>query len=184
MKYSERVLKHPVFKKYISEIRTLEAERIYCCHELEHAIDVARLAWIYYLENKITDESQTLHLLRPREFYGEWMDEKEEIKDLIYTAALLHDIGRVDQYKTGIHHSISGVAPAMQILQDIEAPEDWIKQIMDVVSEHSHGAVSADKKNLEYYITRADHDCRLCFACEARESCKWTEEEKNHTLKS
>ncbi len=166
MKYTSRVLDHPIYKKFIREIRQLEADRIYCRHELEHGVDVARLAWIYYLEDSC----------------GEWMDKKKEIKDLIYTCGLLHDIGRVEQYKTGIHHSIAGIDPAMQILQDIQVPESWIKEIMNVVSEHSHGSVLDDKKNLEYYITKADHDCRLCFACEASDSCKWTEEERNHTL--
>lgn len=162
MKYTDRVLKHPIFEKFVKEIRQIENGRIYCHHELEHAVDVARLAWIYYLEDTLTNDIQQ--------------------KDLIYTCALLHDIGRVAQYETGVHHSISGVAPAMQILQDIEAPESWMKEILDVVSEHSHGAVSDNKKNLEYYITKADHDCRLCFSCEAKDSCKWTMDEMNHTV--
>ena len=185
MKYSENVLKHPIFQAYISEIQQLEKDRIYCCHKLEHAIDVARLAWIYYMEDRFEEETQNVSGLQwKRPSYGEWMEEKETMKDLLYTAALLHDIGRVSQYRTGVHHSITGVPLAMQILQDISVPEDWIKEIIDVVSEHSHGAVSEKKKNVEYYITKADHDCRLCFACEARESCKWTEEEKNHVLPS
>ena len=29
------------------------------------------------------------------------------------------------------------------------------------------------------YLYRADKMSRLCFCCEARESCKWSEEEKN-----
>lgn len=183
MKYCDRVLKHPIFEKFMQEIRQLEADRVYCRHELEHGVDVARLAWIYYMEDKLDDDSQNVGVLYwKRPSYGEWVEEKEEVKDLIYTCALLHDIGRVTQYRTGIHHSISGVEPAMQILQDIEAPESWVKEIMDVVSEHSHGSISDKKKNLEYYITKADHDCRLCFACQASDSCKWSEEEKNHTI--
>lgn len=170
MKFSNKVIKHRIYKEFLTDIQALEKYRIYCCHGLEHAVDVARLAWIYYLEEECRNRIET-------------MGNPQEQRDMFYTAALLHDIGRVAQYRTGVHHSISGVAPAMEILQDIQVPEAWIKPILDVVSEHAQGALTAERKNLAYYITKADHDCRLCFACEAKESCKWTKEEKNEELK-
>lgn len=184
MKYTDNVLKHPVFREFIEQINDLEKDRIYCRHKLEHSIDVARLAWIYYLEDKITEDSQKRVQLFPKASYGEWMDEKEEMKDLFYTCALLHDIGRAVQYKTGVHHSIAGLELAKSVLVDIQAPEDWMGQILDVVAEHSRGEFAKDDRSLEYYIMKADHDCRMCFACQAQESCKWTEEEKNHTISS
>lgn len=167
MKYTDKVLKHPVFIEYIEQINVLEKDRIYCGHQLEHSIDVARLAWIYYLEDG-----------------GQGLYDNEEMKDLFYTCALLHDIGRAAQYKTGVHHSIAGLELAKTVLIDIQVPEEWMGQILDVVAEHSRGEFSGDDRGLEYYIMRADHDCRLCFACQAKESCKWTEEEKNHTIPS
>lgn len=169
MKYTDLVLKHPIFLEYMERIQMLEKDRIYCCHGIEHGMDVSRLAWIYYLEDMIEEES-SLRLV------------KTEQKDLFYLSGLLHDIGRTDQYETGIHHSIAGVKITKQILQDIQVPDDWVKPILEVVSEHSNGTFDKNCKSVEYYIMKADHDSRLCFACQARESCKWAENEMNMTV--
>ncbi len=183
MKYTDRVLKHPLFVEVMEKIKVLEASRIYCRHHLEHGIDVARMAWIYYLEDRM-DGMAKVWTMRPQMNYPEWREEKEEMKDLIYTCALLHDLGRVAQYETGIHHSVAGIPLVKEILSDIQVPTEWEPQILDVVSEHSQGEYSEDCKNLEYYIMKADHDCRLCFACQAKDTCKWSEEEMNHTVES
>lgn len=185
MKFSDKVLKHPIFLKFIKEIKDMENGRSYCHHELEHAVDVARLAWIYYLEDTLAvDAPNVTELHRKWESSGVWTDEIETKKDLFYTAALLHDIGRGVQYQTGVHHSVSGLEPAKQILEDVEIPKDWEKQILDVIAEHADDNMDRLEKDLEYYIAKADHDSRLCFACEVRESCKWTEDEMNNTVVS
>lgn len=185
MKYTDKILKHPIYQKFQEDIKALETGRIYCHHEMEHAIDVARLAWIYYLEDHLSEDMQNMvGISVKKRIHGEWTAELEETKDLFYMAALLHDIGRAAQYETGIHHSVAGLAPAREILRDIEVPEDWIAQIMDVIAEHGDGVADRREKRLEYYIARADHDCRLCFACEAKDSCKWTQDERNHSIVS
>ena len=180
MKYTDLVLKHPIFTEFVEEIHMAEAFRIYCGHEIDHAMEVARLSWIYYLEES----------LKEGELQG-WSSDLEETKDLFYVAALLHDIGRVAQYETGVHHAIAGIKPAKQILADIQAPLEWVDQILEVIAEHSDKtAQPSDKatgypvKNLQYYIAKADHDCRLCFSCLAADSCKWTQEQRNQTIHS
>lgn len=43
-------MKNKCFQQVQREIREDEADRIYCRHELEHGLDVCRIAWIMYLE--------------------------------------------------------------------------------------------------------------------------------------
>ena len=194
MKYTDRVLKHPLFVNYTERIRELEKDRIYCGHQLEHSMDVARLAWIYYMEDMLSDTDQVGHFFAIDQVYaskedseGEeldvvWQKKCEMLKDLFYTCALLHDIGRAVQYETGVHHSIAGQELARQVLEDVQAPASWLGLILDVVAEHSHGEFSEGDRSLEYYIMKADHDCRLCFGCQASDSCKWSDEEMNHSI--
>ena len=86
-----------IIKKY----RKLESERIFCRHTPEHFLDVARLMYIYALEE---------HLELP--------------KELIYAAALLHDIGRAQQYQYNIPHDIAGVEIARgKFLTDLHFTE-------------------------------------------------------------
>ena len=227
MKYTERLLKNETFLKIMGQVRVLENDRIYCHHELEHALDVARIAWIYYLEDESRERLSGDFGSCPGEAAESPAKGKEyvERKDLIYAAALLHDIGRAAQYETGVHHSIAGLQIAAGILEEIGFPEKEAQAVLAVVAEHplSAGAASvqkaelvsdertqeAERKNevteaagkrsrnpessqneknredlLLIYITRADHDCRLCFFCEAKETCKWSKEERNQTVLS
>ena len=89
-----RIWRHPVY--HYKKIQELESERIFCRHTPEHFLDVARLMYIYALEE---------HLELP--------------KELIYAAALLHDIGRAQQYQYNIPHDIAGVEIAREILTDL-----------------------------------------------------------------
>ena len=173
MIYTDRVLKHPEFLRIMNRIREQEAERIYCHHELEHALDVARIAWILFLEETVQTQSEALD-----------REERMLLKDELYVCALLHDIGRSAQYETGIHHSETGLIIAKEILTDIECPVEWIGAILEVLAGH-HGRskkTKASDLDLGYYIGKADHDCRLCFFCEAKDSCKWGLEDRNMTV--
>ena len=70
-----QILAHPVWKESYEKIQELEKERIFCGHDLEHFLDVARIAYIETLE-------RNLNISREK----------------IYSAALLHDIGRHLEY--------------------------------------------------------------------------------------
>ena len=106
------------------------------------------------------------------------------LKDELYVCALLHDIGRSAQYETGIHHSETGLIIAKEILTDVQCPQEWVNEILNVLAGH-HGRSKkpkASEMDLGYYIGKADHDCRLCFFCEAKDSCKWGLEDRNTTV--
>ena len=90
------IWRHPLYQKHCEKIQELEKDRIFCRHTPEHFLDVARLMYIYSLENK-------LNLSR----------------EIIYATALLHDIGRAQQYLSGISHDIAGAEIAGKILTDL-----------------------------------------------------------------
>lgn len=72
MERINQICSHPVWKKYMLEIDNLEKNRVYCKHGIEHLLDVARIAYIKKLESGYKIE-----------------------KEVIYAAALLHDLGEV-----------------------------------------------------------------------------------------
>lgn len=181
MKFAEKLLKHPEFLQLQKRVQEMEQDRMYCHHELSHALDVCRMAWMMYLE----DEYKT-HL-------KDYADHAEEPylnadnmlakKDQFYVTGLLHDIGRVAQYETGEHHSVAGVRIAEKLLTEIEYPSEWMRETLQIVGVH-HGRdeKAGEPSRMEYYIRRADHLSRNCFFCEASDSCKWKKEERNQTI--
>ena len=65
MERIDKILQHKKFQKYVKKNKKKEMNRIFCHHDLVHFLDVARIGWILNLD-----------------------------KELLYGAALLHDIGR------------------------------------------------------------------------------------------
>ena len=65
------IIAQPLFKEALAKIAQKEKERIYCRHDLEHLLAVARLGYIINSEENLN--------LDPT---------------LIYAAALLHDLGK------------------------------------------------------------------------------------------
>ena len=90
------IWRHPLYQKHCKKIQELEKDRIFCRHTPEHFLDVARLMYIYSLENKL-----------------------DLSREIIYATALLHDIGRAQQYLSGISHDIAGAEIAGKILTDL-----------------------------------------------------------------
>lgn len=174
MKFTEKLLKHPEFLRLQKRVEQIEQDRIYCHHELSHALDVCRMAWMMYLEDQMQEKFES----------GlEDSVNLQEKKDQFYVTGLLHDIGRVAQYETGEHHSEAGMRIAKQLLSEIGYPEEWMSETLQIVGVH-HGREeeNAETGVMEYYIRRADHLSRNCFLCEAADSCKWSDEERNQTI--
>ncbi|MGI6684337.1 MAG: HD domain-containing protein [Bacillota bacterium] len=60
-----------------------EINREFCCHQMQHALDVARIYYILFLEKYQDGISSDLKNMSV-----------DQTKELIYATALLHDIGR------------------------------------------------------------------------------------------
>lgn len=159
MKRIDEILRHEVFQKELSDINEAEKNRCFCNHDMEHLMDVARIAWIQNLEEGIGLE-----------------------KELVYATGLLHDIGKGRQYKEGLSHEIAGGEIAERILGDCGFSEEEIFRIKRAILSHRDPSIK-DDKNLRGVIYRADKMSRACFMCKTSKKCNWPEEKKNaHVL--
>lgn len=157
----ERVNKiriHPVWREQMTQLKELEKDRIFCRHNIEHLLDVARIAYIQNLEGLYGIE-----------------------KELIYAAAFLHDIGRSQQYTHGIPHEKAGIILAGQILKECGFDPQEQEEILTAISSH-RTVQDSGKKTLSGLLCWADKKSRMCIFCSASEKCNWSEEKKNHFI--
>lgn len=110
--------------------------------------------------------------------YKENIEVEEE---LIYAAALLHDIGRFKQYADQTPHEISSAQIAEVILKDCDIDGKTTGVIVSAIRNHRTKAVEHER-NLNGILYRADKMSRNCFACEVEQECLWKEEKKNKQL--
>ena len=162
MRRVNAVLAHPLYRKCYARLEELEKDRIFCRHQMPHLLDVARIAYIFNLEE------------------GGSLD-----RELIYTAAVLHDIGKYAQYEEGIPHEQSGGRIAAEILDSLPADcafSEAEKQAI-LTAVRGHRRLRDDAEPLERFLYRADKASRTCFACPAEKACDWSTEKKNMELK-
>lgn len=157
MNYMKALLENQTYLTQLSVIEEMERERIYCKHGFAHLMDVARLACL-------RNEEESCGLS----------------KEQIYLAALLHDIGRAEEYKYGISHAKAGKKMAGEILLHIQYPEEQIQGIVSAIEGHC-GEKDVTGGRLEGLIRWADKASRACFLCKAKDSCKWEESKRNGT---
>lgn len=161
-----------LFTRCLAGIEAAEADRVFCRHGLPHLLDVARITWILNLERGCG-----LH------------------RDVVYAAALLHDIGRAAQYQTGEPHDEAGTRIAAEVLDALPEPLRFDgadrAAILHAVGGHRgplagregdahEGSATADA--LTRLIKEADGRSRACFACSVRDACYWSEERKNLSI--
>lgn len=157
MEYVARLLEDTMYRCLLAALKEYEADRIYCKHGLEHLMDVARLGWIIALEQHM-----------------------DVTKEEVYLAALLHDIGRVEEYRTGISHAAAGQQLAGEILLHIGYPKEKAAELLWAIGEHRGSDVCKTNGNeLSRLLKKADKASRACFVCEVAATCKWTDEQKN-----
>lgn len=152
------IRRHPLYVSSLHRLEELEKTRIFCRHQTEHLLDVARIAYILNLEGG-------LGLSR----------------DLIYTAALLHDIGKSRQYEEGIPHETASAALAERILSDM--PSDLAftaeEQLQILTAIRGHRKPRSGAGPLESLLYKSDKMSRTCFACPAEPECNWDSAKKN-----
>ncbi|MGN0460483.1 MAG: HD domain-containing protein [Ruminococcus sp.] len=148
-----KILNNRLFKECMQEIECAEKERIFCCHGIEHLLSVARIMWIYSLENNISID-----------------------KEIIYATALLHDIGRSRAYRLNTDHATESGKIAQQILSESDFEKEEIDQIINAVVHHNDDEKASGLCSL---LKNADKDGRNCFLCPAYKECYWDENKKN-----
>ena len=156
------IWKHPLYQKYYARIEELEQNRVFCRHQMPHLLDVARIAYIRNLE-----------------------DDMGFAKDVVYAAAVLHDIGKALQYEARIPHELAGVDIAEQILADLPAEAAYTtdEKRMILTAVKGHRRLREDPEPLEKLLYESDKASRMCFACPAEAQCDWSREKKNIELK-
>lgn len=159
MKRIDRILFHPKYQYALEQIEVWEQDRQFCRHGIGHFLDVARLAYIRCLEQGV-----------------------EIKKDVVYAAALLHDIGRYRQYEAGIPHEEASACLADEILPECSFSEEEQAQIREAVLGHRRKE-DAGIESLADLLCRADKMSRNCFACAAREECNWPADKMNMVIR-
>ncbi|MDO5538512.1 MAG: HD domain-containing protein [Eubacteriales bacterium] len=154
-----RILYHEIYRECYGKNVECEKERIFCHHDMGHFLDVARLALIINLQEQMGIS-----------------------QELIYGAALLHDIGRFRQYLEGIPHEIASAEIAPDILRDCGFDDTETREITDAIRQHRNPDIKGER-SLSGVIYRGDKMSRSCFACPAEKMCNWKKEKKNLQIK-
>lgn len=155
MERVNRILHNRVFRWHLQENEAAEGDRIFCRHDMAHFLDVARIAMILNLQEGLGI---------PR--------------DIIYGAALLHDIGRHEQYEAGMPHEAASARIAPDILADCGYGPEEIQEITEAIALHRDSDVG-ERRDLAGVLYLADKTGRACFACKASGQCNWKEDKKN-----
>lgn len=158
MKKIDQIIGHSLFGMSIEKINILEKDRIFCKHGIDHGLDVARMAYITVLEQGMPFS-----------------------KEVVYAAALLHDIGRWQQYTEGIPHDAASEKLAGKILADTDFSDKDRMQILQVIRSHRERE-EAVKDSLAAILYDADKKSRICWLCKAYEECRWPEEKETNQL--
>ncbi|MBQ6128187.1 MAG: HD domain-containing protein [Lachnospiraceae bacterium] len=158
LKLANDILSNDKFKSIVAHIEELESDRIFCHHDMGHFLDVARIAVLMAEEEKITVR-----------------------RDIVYAAALLHDIGRAIQYESGQAHEIAGVAIAQDILEECGCAKDDITLIVEAIRQHGNEAIK-DNNDFSGLLYRADKASRKCYMCNAADRCHKAPEKRVSTV--
>lgn len=151
------ILHNPVYRAHLKRTERKEKNRRFCRHDLQHALDVARIAYILVLEE---------NLKIPR--------------DIVYAAALLHDIGKWVQLEKDIPHHLSSAKLAVELLDAAGYDEQEKALIVSAILQHRTKGLPTGSFNAILYT--ADKRSRPCYDCKEYERCDWSLEKKNQDL--
>lgn len=163
MERVEALLANLVFEAYVAKNAEKEAERRFCRHGFQHLVDVARIAYILMLENGDIEKFAVANDINRR-----------TAREIIYAAALLHDIGRWQEYETGGDHAGLSAELAVDILSETGFSLMESGLITTAIAEHRRW--SENMSLLGQHLFKADKFSRLCSQCEAAGECYKFEE--------
>jgi uncharacterized protein len=151
------IIENHIFQSNLNNIEYLEKSREFCKHNMQHFLDVARIMYIMTLENTL-----------------------DIPKHIIYATALLHDIGRGEEYENGTPHNTSSMIIAKNILQQCSYNKEETNEILEAIGGHRR---DAEKLNsLSHILYVCDKLSRNCANCKATDNCKWPVEKKNFKI--
>lgn len=153
MSYLARLLALESYRQALRALEDQEADRIYCKHNLDHFLDVARVTMLVCADFDIPAD-----------------------KDVVYLAALMHDLGRLD--KGQADHPVASAQLADQWLEAIDFPADRRPEVIRLIEGHGWRGPAVPSNLLEAF-SLADSLSRPCYQCPATDSCHWPADRKN-----
>lgn len=162
MERVNKILRSEKYKIYLQKNKSLEEDRIFCKHNLEHFLDTARITYIMCLEEGIKIN-----------------------KEVVYGLGLLHDIGRFMEYEQGIPHDEASAGLARELLAEAGYSEEENKLIRNCILSHRKNKQISVHRDVELkeIFYKADKLSRGCYNCEAKPQCKWDDNKKNLNIK-
>ncbi|MCL6561001.1 MAG: HD domain-containing protein [Firmicutes bacterium] len=159
MERVERVLEDPFYRECLACNADRESGRIFCRHDFQHMLDVARIAYIMVLEacepERIADSCNLASL--------------PALREAVYAAGLVHDIARWIQYDTGEDHALAGARLAGPLLVRAGFNTVEVGLVTSAVREHRS---SAEKTTLlGKILCLADDLSRPCGRCAVKGEC-------------
>ncbi len=158
MERINRIFKNEKYRSHIEKTAEYEKKRKFCHHDMTHFMNVARIAQIFNLEEG---------LMIP--------------KDVVYAAALLHDVGRDIQYLNEMPHEMAGAAIAPEILWECDFSSDEASEIIRAIREHRNEKIR-EERSLAGILYRADKLSRDCYCCKMEKACDWKDGRKNKRI--
>lgn len=145
------------YKEAYKAIQKSECNTQFCHHDIQHFLDVARIAWIHNLEEQ--------HKLS---------------QEIVYAAAFLHDIGRYQQYTQGVPHNTASALLAVPMLEECGYSPKEVTSIKTAILFHRSKAMALScDEPLAHILYRADKESRCCHTCLAEPECNWEIGKKN-----
>lgn len=162
MERIQAVLAHLDFQSYLALIAEQERQREYCHHDLAHAYDVARIFYIFCLQQSRQRGVDEL---------GDPFSER--FREMIYAAALVHDIGRWRQYQDKTKdHAVESAVLAEPILLEAGFSEAEISPMLSAVRDHRNPKAAG----LGGLLYQADKVSRRCLDCQVKARCRKPQE--------
>lgn len=175
MERINQIITNQKYLQYIEDIKKYEKDRKFCRHDVSHFLDVCRLAeneWLYVCITEMKNEHNG------KVEYEKIPGSKIVNKEFLYAAGLLHDIGRWQQYESGIPHEIASAKLAPEILTESGFSAKETEEIVEAIRNHRNSDVK-EHNNLSGFLYRADKKSRPCFLCEVQKQCNWPVTKKN-----
>lgn len=155
LKNTNQLFSNYDYQFYLSKIDSHEKNRDFCRHNMTHFLSVARITTIKCLEKQMNLS-----------------------KDLIYTTALLHDIGRFIQYEDSTPHEIASHKLAYTFLETLDFSSKENSIILDAIINHRNPKSLGF--NRIFYLS--DKLSRECFSCPVEKECSWSHNKKNNKI--